>query len=209
MTKYHNYKKGDNYMPNWCSTNIQIYHYDEDRLEQLYNDIVKWKNISMSNNGFDSPNNKCWLGNVVLNSGIDTEGLSYRGSIDDIEYDGNQIRISTETAWSPMVQMWKRIVQRYLPAAEITFSAEEPGNGIYCTNDEKCKDRYIIDCWGRNDVESEWEATEGMVVNILQHCLKTDITDVNELLEMFEDDDNLTDDMAIHKWDIVSIDEVD
>ena len=48
-------------MPNWCYSNITISHYDENRVKELHDSLMKWLNISMENNGFD--NGYAWLSN--------------------------------------------------------------------------------------------------------------------------------------------------
>ena len=196
-------------MPNWCYSNITISHYDEDRVKELHDNLVKWLNISMENNGFDNGGkNPCWLGNIVLNSGINTDGIRYRGSVIQIDLDGNEIKIQTETAWGPMMKMWQRIANNYIPSATIIYTAEEDNMGIFYTNDEAYRNLYLIDPYGCNDIESDWEASESLVIEILQEKLNTDIGDITKLLEMFEDDD-LSDEMSIHKWEFVPIDELD
>lgn len=189
-------------MPNWCYTNITINHEDKNKLKELESKIDEFTSHNYIENDFGLN----WLGNIVGNSGIGTvdenpeTDLSCRGSITYIESYENQLVINTETAWAPMLKMWVKLLEKYLPDAELIYSAEECGNGLYSTNDPCMKDCYVIDVWDVNEVESDWEASEYTVVILLQKLLKTENSNIDELLRMFEESD-FSYRMSIHKWD--------
>lgn len=190
-------------MPNWCNTDITIKHEDKALVKALYDKIEDWTSRDYKENDFGNG----WLGNVVLGSGIDADDLRYRGMITSCELADDSIILWTETAWGPMVKMWQRIVDRYLPGAEITFSAEEPGNGIYETNDSCYDGLYVIDIWGDQPDgmlwDSQWEASEETVKKFCQEALKTEETDIEKLLEMAAE----LDWVAINRWELCKIED--
>ena len=193
-------------MPNWCFNKITINHESETELEKLSKLIDEWTSKDYMENGFGHN----WLGNIVLGSGVGTvdtdkeTDLRCRGTITYSEVCGNQLIIDTETAWSPMLQMWVKVIDKYLPDAELIYSSEECGCGLYSTNDPCMKDCYIIDSWDMDDIEPDWEASEETVRKTLQELLDTTETDVEKLLKMFEESE-YSDGMSIHKWDFDDI----
>ena len=186
-------------MPNWCYTNITIYHDDEEKLKAFFNMVEEWRKKPFKKNDFDLYT-LGWLGNIVGNSGIAewkeredgredfVPNIACRGSLQTFELHGNRININTETAWSPMLEMWKLLCDKYLPEADITFTAEEPGNCLYQSNDPDVVGKYCIDVWETPDdfeeAESIWEATEEETREFLQRALKTDETDIKKLINM-------------------------
>ena len=196
-------------MPNWCYTTITINHEDENKLKELENKINELTSYNYTDNGFGLK----WLGNIVGNSGIGTinenpeTDLRCRGSITYIENFGEQIVIDTETAWTPMLRMWVKLLEKYLPDAELIYSAQECGCEIYSTNDPCMVGRYMIDIWDYDEIgmEPECDATESFVVELLQNMLKTENNNIDELLKMFEESD-FTEHMNIHKWDYDEVD---
>ena len=187
-------------MPNWCYTNITINHENETELQKLSNLIDEWTSKDYMENGFG--NN--WLGNVVLGSGVGTVNtdketdLRCRGTIIHSMVTDNQLIIDTETAWSPMLQMWVKILEKYLPDAELIYNADECGNGVNDTNDPALEGKYILDYYGDEDIESDWEADEETVREVLQKLLDTTETDVEKLIQMVCEDDY---DISVRKWE--------
>lgn len=200
-------------MPNWCSTTIRIRHDDKNKLNNLYNLINEWKSKTAMANGFDTKY-ESWLGNIVLNSGVGTvdtgkeTDLCCRGAIVDILFDGGEITIDTETAWRPMIKMWIKVRDKYLPDAEIEYNAEECGNTIYQTNDNDLVGRYIVDPWDIDSVEYEFDASEKYVIEILQELLDTNENDIDVLMSMFESS-TYTEVLSIHKWEYINENELD
>lgn len=186
-------------MPNWCYTNITIYHEDKVKLEDLFKHIQTWSSHTYKPNGFDKFS-LGWLGNIIGNSGLaewkkkadgseDFEPwISCRGSLQSLYFNNGCINISTETAWSPMLEMWKLLCDKYLPEADIIFTAEEPDNCLYKSNNPDVIGKYCIDVWETpndfEEAESIWEATEEETREFLQRALKTDETDIKKLINM-------------------------
>ena len=187
-------------MPNWCYTNITINHESETEVEKLEKFIDEWTSKDYMPNGFDNK----WLGNIVLGSGVGTvdtnieTDLRCRGTIIDYYRNGNQLVINTETAWTPMLQMWVKILEKYLPNAELIYNADECGFDINDTNDPDLVGKYILDYYGDGDIESDWEASEETVRKTLQELLNTEETDVEKLIHMVYEDDY---DISVRKWE--------
>lgn len=190
-------------MQDWCSSEIYINHNNKNgELKRLKDLIEKWAGCITKENHFVSSS----LDKVILNSGIDTD-LSYRGTIEGINLYSDQLHISTETAWEPMLKMWQRIVDKYLPEAKITYTALEPGYDLYVTNDPDYEGCYSIDSLDESIVESNFCATEQDVIEALKKYLKSDKNNLNELKRDFE---NLNaEDIWIGKWEQAPLDHWD
>ena len=201
-------------MPNWCSTTITINHENEIKLKKFEETLNSLMSENYKQNGFGN----AWLGNLVGNSGIGTidekkvTDLKCRGWVTYIENLGNQLIVDTETAWVPMLRLWQKLLEKYLPDAELTYSAEECGCGIYCTNDPAMLDCYLVDIWEDVGIEcGEYhcpDETEESVVKMLQKLLGSDAQEIGVLLEKFENSE-YTDKMLIRKWDFLDINEWD
>lgn len=193
-------------MPNWCYTNIHINHDDEQKLKTFSEQIEQWMktpalpDVTWSN----------WLGNIILNAGIGTvdtgksTDLRCRGSVTYLEFMGDYISIDTETAWVPMMLMWQKLVDKYLPDAEITYCAEECGCGIFWTNDPLWADRYRFDTGGDEAdhigyVYDDYDAKDAL--KLLQEWLETDSEDISSLIAEAQD----TFDISITPWEYVEI----
>lgn len=186
-------------MPNWCCTNITITHNDEMKIKEFSRLLREWTSFDRRENGFGHK----WLGNVVLGSGVGTvdaergTDLRCRGRIVDYYLSDNELVINTETAWVPMLKMWLKVLEKYLPNAELIYNAEECGCGLSYTNDPTLVGKYILDYYGDGGFESIWEADKDTVIEVLQEMLDTMETSVERLIEMAYDNDL---EMSIHEW---------
>ena len=208
-------------MPNWCYTNINICHNNKNKLKDFFDKVEEWRKKPYKTNDFDTYS-LGWLGNIVGNSGLAewkakengredfVPSISCRGSLQTFELHDNSINIDTETAWGPMLEMWRLLCDKYLPGAEIYYTAEESGNGLYQTNDPDVADTYYIDIWEPpeefEDAESMYEAEESDAIEFLQRILHTQETDINKLIDMADSIDDPW--FSINKWDLVDIDTV-
>lgn len=116
-------------MPNWCYTTI-IIDGPEKEIEFLYNKITSWSNMPDGND----------LRNFLRYACVDFTNYDCRGTIDKIrlstaENNDKHIVVSTGTAWTPKIQMWRAIVNSYSKNCRVFFYAEECGTDIYMTND--------------------------------------------------------------------------
>ena len=197
-------------MPNWCSTEIKIRHDDKKKLEEFYDKIVEWTSKDYSENGFG--NN--WLGNVVGHSGIaewddnkngmltkNGQYISCRGQITSLDMD-EEITIWQEDAWGPNVLLWVKVLLKYLPDANLIYTATEPGCGVYMTNDPDMKGYYMVDIFGPPEefyyLEPRYEVNKDDVINLCQKILKTKENDINALIK----DVNNLDWVYITQWEL-------
>ena len=201
-------------MPNWCYTQITINCDDKNKLEEFEKRINEWTSHNYIENGFGLN----WLGNIVGNSGIGTTDtgeeiyLRCRGRLTYLDNTGDQLIIDTETAWEPMLKMWVKLLDKYLPEAELIYQAQECGFELYLTNDPYLFDRYIVDIFDPveelEDIEGVDDYDQKQLKMMLQKLLDTNEEYIETLLAMFEESD-FPDHMAIHKWDIVEPDNLD
>ena len=130
-------------MPNWCDTQYKIIGKKE--VKDLYSKILQLQNMEepLEPNGFGN----LWLGCLVTILGGDWEKVYCRGKIIDFILDDGVLSINTETAWSEMQEV-RQFIQQIYPSLEILYYEEEPGWGIYQTNDHDKRFfsfRYILD----------------------------------------------------------------
>ena len=131
-------------MPNWCETQYKIIGKKEE-VQDLYSKIQQLQNLEepLEPNGFGN----LWLGCLVTILGGEWNKIYCRGYIIDFSLDDGVLSINTETAWSEMKEVHQFIQQIY-PSLEILYYEEEPGWGIYQTNDHDKRFfsfRYILD----------------------------------------------------------------
>ena len=185
-------------MPNWCLTKILITHNNENELKVFDKLLDQWTSRDYMKNGFGHN----WLGNIVLGSGIGTVDTNSetdfrcRGTIDYKDLYKDELTIETSTAWSPMLRMWVELVNKFIPNADITYTAEEPGCGIHYTNDPDLEGKYILDSWD-DDIESDYEIEEITLIKMLQRIIGTNETNIDELIKISRDDDY---EFSINRW---------
>ena len=208
-------------MPNWCYTNITIYHNDKNKLKDFFDKVEEWRKKPYKTNDFDNYS-LGWLGNIVGNSGLAewkvkengrehfVPNISCRGSLQTFELHDNSINLSTETAWGPMLEMWKLLCEKYLPGSELYYTAEESGNGLFQTNDPDYIGRYYIDVWEPpeefEEEESVYDAEEDDTIEFLQRVLKTDETDIKKLIDMADEIEEPW--FSVHEWETMEMDEI-
>jgi hypothetical protein len=98
--------------------------------------------------------------------------------------------------------MWIKLLEKYLPDAELIYSAEECGCELYCTNDPTIEGNYYIDAAGSDDIDSNYEATEDETVETLQCLLDTDERDIDVLFDKFDKSEYVAS-VFIHQWEYV------
>lgn len=170
-------------MPNWCDTQYKIIGKKEE-VQDLYSKIQRLQNMEepLEPNGFGN----LWLGCLVTILGGDWNKIYCRGHIIDYSLDDSVLSIDTETAWSEMQEV-RQFIQQIYPSLEILYYEEEPGWGIYQTNDHDKRFfsfRYILDDLEGdgpeyyNDTDSLLKAAS----EIFGKELKT-MADLNEIVE--------------------------
>ena len=205
-------------------TTIKIYSENKDKLAELNELLNEWTNEDYMDNGFG----EAWLGNIIIGAGlgtidedeedIDTD-LECRGVLVLAELTDDCLWIETETAWNPMLKMWVRLVEKYLPDGKLIYYAEEMGNEIYCSNDPKYKDLYYVEFVNNSaiskiigyNIESFMdghEIKEKDLRKCLQCLLSTDEDDIETLIELTESKYD-ADDIYILKCDFIEPEELD
>lgn len=133
-------------MPNWSTTDYFVIGSTKEIMD-LNKKMEKLENRkkSLVKNGFGNT----WLGNLVLYLGGDWEKVYCRGEWMCRNYDKerNALTFTTETAWQEMNE-WRRFIESCYKTIKILYVTEEPGCGIYQTNDKEgifFKSKYILD----------------------------------------------------------------
>ena len=133
-------------MPNWCTTEYYVVG-SKKELSDLNEKMEKLENRkeSLVKNDFGNT----WLGNLVKSLGGDWEKVYCRGQWMCRVYnkENNSLTFTTETAWKEMSE-WREFIESCYKTIKILFVTEEPGCGIYQTNDLGgvfFKDKYVLD----------------------------------------------------------------
>ena len=133
-------------MPNWCATTYKcvgdlkevrslhkvLKYIDKRKTTILKNDFGKW-----------------WLGNLVHKLGGDWKEYRCRGEITDYSLDENVLTINQETAWCEQEGV-RQIIEEKFPSIKVYFIEEEPGCGVFNTNDlsgDYFPARYCLDLY--------------------------------------------------------------
>lgn len=131
-------------MPNWCYTSYTFVG-EEKELKELHNIMIglEERNEPLVENGFG----KSWLGCLVEALGKNWRDVWCRGDWNNLELSADTLKFTTETAWSAADEVMTLICEKY-PSLGYYYYTEEPGMGIYQTNDdygEYYPDRYYVD----------------------------------------------------------------
>ena len=133
-------------MPNWSTTDYFVIGSTKEIMD-LNKKMEKLENRkkSLVKNGFGNT----WLGNLVQYLGGDWEKVYCRGEWMCRNYDKerNALTFTTETAWQEMNE-WRRFIESCYKTIKILYVTEEPGCGIYQTDDKEgifFKSKYILD----------------------------------------------------------------
>ena len=203
-------------MPNWCSTNYTFNFTSAEKAKAFYDLVDSWCH-DVAENGFG----ECWLGNIVVNSGISEivagseksfliePYYECRGSIVFMDYGSNRVNIQTETAWSPMHDMWKAIVEKYAPDAEVIYSADECGCELYLTNDPCLEGKYIVDIMEDPDrvldefdsyiYDADDDTVKSVAVTLGVNVADRDVNAIISDIRNMDREDELY--IGIHAWD--------
>lgn len=141
-------------MPNWCYTNYVI-EGPKENLDEI--------NHALENPACGEDNtNSDWVGYFLKALNIDTEKYSrMRGFIHYYYYENDIIHIESEDAWYK-TDMDEALIDKY-PELKIYYSLEEPGMGIYETNDAEGNyfpDRFYVDTCINGNYEADYFETE-------------------------------------------------
>ena len=133
-------------MPNWTRTTYVFAAHQESSVKDFHDKLLKWTSaVSLCPDAWEG--NASWLGNILVNAGIDLakvdDTLRYRGTLDEVgEIEHGKLNTSdleeyhyftavTNTAWVEMPKMWRFVLDKLygnLNGAEridFAFLAEE------------------------------------------------------------------------------------
>ena len=207
-------------MANIINTTIEITHQNHDKIKNFEAKLRNWTGKNFLENSYDDEYN--WLGNIIGFSGIgkydeetkefycEVDGKRYflpsRGEVNHIEVIGNTITIKITTAWSPMLTIWKKIVDKHLPEADVDYIIS--GEKIYQTSKEDYKDSYFIDIWEEfNDLFPCCETIGAKRLKaMLEELLDEKDTELKELINDFESS-SFFECMSIHEWKVTPFSE--
>ena len=116
-------------MPNWCYTNIKFYSKNPNQLMALFK---RFNRGSENNSLYDLmksfyPNetNAFDARGCIISSDDEVNRLKNKDGV-SISYFG----IDTETAWSPKIGIFQKILQDFYPDVELAYLANEDGYGV-------------------------------------------------------------------------------
>ena len=120
-------------MPNWAYSQYHATGDKEqiDKLHTIMSELEEMKSPGLHENGFGST----WLGNLVIMLGGDWKKIYCRGSWDNLIYEDGVISFSVESAWGELNEV-RHLIEEKFPDIKLYYQCEEPGMGIYITNDD-------------------------------------------------------------------------
>ena len=185
-------------MANWCSTEITIRCKDEATAKSLDEKITQWAEAANPGHTVVA------LPDIVIASGVcDPEQVRCRGTLEYHSTFGNEVRLSTETAWLPMLRMWRMIADKYAGEdAEIEYEAVECGCEIFCTNNPDLEGKYYIDIFDKDVI---WAAEKDDAKSFLQELLNISEEDFDKLVQSLGNEELGN----CREWEIVPIFEWD
>ena len=127
-------------MANICMTSIRITG-EKEKIEPMWQEFEK-----VMDNDKDM-----WLGSLLIHAGKTPGecGISCRGNVVGSDYSPGCISIDTDTAWTPMLGVFKVFADKFCGEGEynMLYHAEEAGCDIFTTNDPDYEGSWVIDVW--------------------------------------------------------------
>lgn len=119
-------------MPNWCYSNITFYSHKKQDIATMRDELIKVYN------------DDGWMGSYVNKflPAIDSDTIHCRGFVTSIDDEVRKVEdyyffsLETETAWSPMIAIWRGILEACFPSVKLAYIAEESGMEVYEKWDE-------------------------------------------------------------------------
>lgn len=191
-------------MPNWAECTYKcVGELKEVRSLHKVLKYIDKRKTSIIKNGFG----KWWLGNLVTKLGGDWEKYRCRGEITYYELDGNILTICQNTAWCEQEGV-REIIEERFPSVKVYYREEEPGCGVFYTNDasgEYFPERYYLDSY---DDDSEYfttiEEAADYVSEIIGKKVRPDKNAIEEALDEYmeeQDDEDVW--YSFHEFEVV------
>lgn len=191
-------------MPNWCDTTYKCVG-DLKEVKSLHK-ILKYidkRKTTILKNGFG----KWWLGNLVHKLGGDWEKYRCRGEITDYFLDENVLTINQETAWCEQEGV-RRIIEEKFPSIKVYFMEEEPGCGVFDTNDASGSyfpERFFLDSYEDCEYFETIEGAAKYVSEIVGHEVEASVNAVSQALDDYieeHEEDNPDLFYSFHEFDV-------
>ena len=168
-------------MPNWASVTYECVG-DPKYISQLHRALkyIDKRKTSILPDGFG----KWWLGNLVTKLGGNWEDYPCRGDITGYSLESDTtLMIYQNTAWGEQEGV-RRIIEEKLPSIKVYFQEEEPGTGLFATNNfEHFPERYLLDSYDEPlYFETIDEATK-CVANIVGHPVDPNVEAIDQALD--------------------------
>lgn len=185
-------------MANICTNQYKFVFGDEEKAKRFF-DFIDGETTSVYNLG-------------VLAKIDRAEKRDVREWIDDKSFFRREVRVYTESKWTPCPNAWRDIARVFDEDVEVFYEAEEPGCEIYDSNDPEFVGKYVYDFW---DLPEGFDAfycgdsgvvDEKQMVKILQKTLKSRSADIKLLLKL-SDIRGLSDSISVHRIEYLSIDD--
>ena len=194
-------------MPNWCCTDYRCYG-NKGELVELKEKLDYLNSLEkpLVENGFG----KLWCGCLVSLLGGDWNEVYCRGEIDSYEFSGTTLCISVTSAWSELGE-WRRFIKSKFPNIHIVYSAEEPGNIYYVTNDKEgdyFPERYILDFTDGLEYFNSLESAAEYVKNLTGKDVQTE-EDITSALDELEEKELVVNEDAFYSFNKFTVIEED
>lgn len=146
--------------------------------------------------------------NLGVKAGIkNAEGRNVREWIDDSEISKNVVKVYSESDWVPFPKAWRDIARTFEDSVEVFYKAEEPGCGIFKSNDPEFVWKYVYNFW---DVPRESEEAgvvdKQKLIEMLQMALGTTNQDLNVLLRLIHEK-GFNGILSVHEIEYLPIDD--
>ena len=160
-------------MPNWAVTYYKFCSDDKEQLEKFRSELTEAVKTVYHKSDFG----KRWLGNILYHFGLTHNDAVCRGTLEDLDSEVTEengyysFLATTESAWSPCVQMWVLIFKKHFPNIQFAFSSEEPGNGLYAKmgcDFFEYPEKYIVDACINDHDAYEYFVTEEEAIAYLK-----------------------------------------
>ena len=167
-------------MANWCSYSARIISDDSDELKSLYDLMKRLEEMEtpLVENGFGN----AWFGCLVTALGGDWEKISCRGDWECLEFDGKVLSFEADCAWYRFPDLEEFILKKF-PSLKLYYYCEEPGMGIYETNDKDgvfFKARFMLDIY---DDDIYYLETEDEVLDLLNKKFLKELKTMDEVTD--------------------------
>lgn len=179
-------------MPNWCDCTYKCVG-EPKEVKSLYRVLkyIEKRKTSIVKNGFG----KWWLGNLVTKLGGDWEKYRCRGEITGYNMEDNVLTIYQSTAWCEQEGV-REIIEERFPSIKVYYREEEPGCGVYYTNDssgEYFPEIYYLDSYDDCEYFRTIEEAADCVSEIVGKTIPPTENDIvqalDDYVEQYDDED--------------------